>query len=408
MLPFLKCQPNTGRLPRTVHRPPRGAVRVEHDRGVHQRQTQPAAFEGERTSGGSPRPGCEAVEQFFGSHQKLQLVADRTCTHITGGTPQFSRCGADDTDERAAEGFAVGGFHQDVFRHLRRVHGDGPGVIGRRDAFDQDVRGNLLPIRTAILVVPPRERRRLVAEIAETGQCFLQLFERTFAVGLLRQPLVEQEPHVAVGDANRSTQLMREDMKDVVDPNAHANRERTTWPQRRRAPALTAEFFRGGTVIDCSENDAARRGRGPEIVPPKRILLVDDYPDALEIWGLYLRSVGYDVVTAADGLTAVARAHEAHPDVIVLDLELPGITGFEAAVRLRTARDTQHIPMIAATGYSHASQLNQARQSGFDSIMVKPCDPAALVAEIERLLAAAGGSRSPEATTTVERTHQKR
>ncbi len=121
-------------------------------------------------------------------------------------------------------------------------------------------------------------------------------------------------------------------------------------------------------------------------MPPKRILLVDDYPDALEIWGLYLRAVGYDVVEAEDGLAAVEQAHRHMPDVIVLDLELPGITGFEAAIRLREAPDTQHIPLIAATGYSHVKQLNQARASGFDAIVVKPCDPAALVAEIEWLL----------------------
>lgn len=117
-----------------------------------------------------------------------------------------------------------------------------------------------------------------------------------------------------------------------------------------------------------------------------RILLVDDYPDALEIWGLYLRSHGYDVITADDGLDAVVRAHRHLPDVIVLDLELPGITGFEAAIRLRAAADTAHIPLIAATGYSHPRQLNQARTSGFDSVIVKPCEPAELVAEIERLL----------------------
>jgi CheY-like chemotaxis protein len=121
-------------------------------------------------------------------------------------------------------------------------------------------------------------------------------------------------------------------------------------------------------------------------VPPKRILLVDDYPDALEIWGLYLRSLGYHVETAEDGLTAVEMAHNKLPDIIVLDLELPGITGFEAAVRLRHASDTRAIPLIAATGYSHATQLDHARNAGFDSIVVKPCEPAALVAEIERLL----------------------
>jgi CheY-like chemotaxis protein len=142
-------------------------------------------------------------------------------------------------------------------------------------------------------------------------------------------------------------------------------------------------------------------------VPPKRILLVDDYPDALEIWGLYLRSLGYDVLTAEDGVGAVEQAHGHHPDIIVLDLELPGISGFEAAVRLRQAADTRDIPMIAATGYSHVKQLNRARDCGFDSIVVKPCEPAALVAEIDRLLTRAEQRRSGQ-TTTVERIRQKR
>jgi CheY-like chemotaxis protein len=143
-------------------------------------------------------------------------------------------------------------------------------------------------------------------------------------------------------------------------------------------------------------------------VPPKRILLVDDYPDALEIWGLYLRSLGYAVETADDGLEAVEQAFRTQPDIIVLDLELPGITGFEAAVRLRRAPQTAGIPLIAATGYSHVKQLDQARDSGFDSIVVKPCEPATLVAEIERLLEARGDERSPEHAATVQRLRHKR
>ena len=135
-------------------------------------------------------------------------------------------------------------------------------------------------------------------------------------------------------------------------------------------------------------------------MPPIRVLLVDDYPDALEIWGLYLRSLGYEVVTADDGLRAVEKAHEHLPDIIVLDLELPGISGFEAAVRLRGTPDTSGIPLIAATGYSHVKQLEQARQSGFDSIVLKPCEPGELAAEIERLLALAQ-TRGPEIQTTL-------
>jgi two-component system, cell cycle response regulator DivK len=121
-------------------------------------------------------------------------------------------------------------------------------------------------------------------------------------------------------------------------------------------------------------------------VEAKRILLVDDYPDALEMWGLYLRSLGYDVVTAENGIAAVETALAAPLDVIVMDLELPGLSGFEAARRLRQDARTAHLPLIAATGYSHMKQLDQARDAGFDAVVVKPCDPGVLVAEIERQL----------------------
>jgi CheY-like chemotaxis protein len=118
----------------------------------------------------------------------------------------------------------------------------------------------------------------------------------------------------------------------------------------------------------------------------RHILIVDDYPDALEIWSLFLRLRGYRVSTAADGASAIAEAEQSLPDLIVLDLELPGISGFEAARRLRRNPATQDIPLIAATGYSHQRQLTMAREAGFDHVVVKPVDPDSLVQEIEHLL----------------------
>ena len=120
----------------------------------------------------------------------------------------------------------------------------------------------------------------------------------------------------------------------------------------------------------------------------KHILIVDDYPDALDIWAIYLRAFGYRVSTASDGAAAIAQAERLRPDLIVLDLELPRVSGFDVAKRLRANPDTQFIPLIAATGYSHLKQLDRAREAGFDQIVIKPCDPEALVEEIERLLLA--------------------
>ena len=120
------------------------------------------------------------------------------------------------------------------------------------------------------------------------------------------------------------------------------------------------------------------------------ILIVDDYQDALDIWAIYLKGSGYRVSTAADGASAIASARQLLPDLIVLDLELPGMSGFEVARALRANAETADIPLIAATGYSHLRQLDLAREVGFDAVVVKPCDPDQLVTEIERLVAESG------------------
>lgn len=139
----------------------------------------------------------------------------------------------------------------------------------------------------------------------------------------------------------------------------------------------------------------------------KHILIVDDYPDALDIWAIYLQSIGYRVSTAVDGVSAIAKAEQLLPDLIVLDLELPGISGFEVAGRLRNNPSTQDIPLIAATGYSHERQLSMARACGFDEVIVKPLLPEQLVEEIERLLDS-GYSKGQPSYVAVARAHENR
>ena len=138
----------------------------------------------------------------------------------------------------------------------------------------------------------------------------------------------------------------------------------------------------------------------------KHILIVDDYPDALDMWAIYLRAMGYEVSTAGDGLAGLAEAERLHPDLIVLDLELPRISGFDVARRLRANPETEHIPLIAATGYSHVTQLDRARASGFDQIVVKPCDPDSLVEEIERQLHSADELDTQPSRFAVEHRHE--
>jgi CheY-like chemotaxis protein len=118
----------------------------------------------------------------------------------------------------------------------------------------------------------------------------------------------------------------------------------------------------------------------------RTVLLVDDYPDALDVWAIYLTTEGFRVLTAGTGRQALDTVRADAPDLVVLDLDLPDLSGFEVASELRGCVETRHIPLIAATGYSHVAQQDQARQSRFDSVIVKPCNPKALVAEIHRLL----------------------
>jgi CheY-like chemotaxis protein len=124
------------------------------------------------------------------------------------------------------------------------------------------------------------------------------------------------------------------------------------------------------------------------------ILLVDDYPDAVDVLAIYLRGEGFEVLTACDGEHALREARRVRPQLIVMDLEMPILSGYEVAARLRADAETRDIPLIAATGHSHARQLEEARLAGFDAVIVKPCDPDELVREIRRLVQAppaAGG-----------------
>ena len=116
------------------------------------------------------------------------------------------------------------------------------------------------------------------------------------------------------------------------------------------------------------------------------ILLVDDYPDAVDVLALYLRGEGFEVLTANDGAHALTEALRGRPHLIVMDLEMPVLSGYEVAARLRQQEETRDIPLIAATGHSHARQLEGAVKAGFDAVIVKPCDPDELVKQIRRLL----------------------
>lgn len=118
----------------------------------------------------------------------------------------------------------------------------------------------------------------------------------------------------------------------------------------------------------------------------RRVLLVDDYPDAREMYCEYLEFAGFDVIEAADGLEAVRRATDDPPDIILMDLSLPVIDGWEATRRLKADARTAHIPVVALTGHALAAISDGAKKAGCDAFVTKPCLPEDLVKEIDKVL----------------------
>ena len=117
------------------------------------------------------------------------------------------------------------------------------------------------------------------------------------------------------------------------------------------------------------------------------VLLVDDYPDAREMYAEYLEFSGYEIVQAGNGLEAIERAIDSHPDVILMDLSLPVMDGWEATRRLKGDDRTRHIPVLAVTGHALTGVSNDAKAAGCDGFITKPCLPEDLVGEIRKALA---------------------
>jgi two-component system cell cycle response regulator DivK len=116
------------------------------------------------------------------------------------------------------------------------------------------------------------------------------------------------------------------------------------------------------------------------------VLVVEDYQDAREMYAAYLQFSGFDVAEATNGVEAIEKAIELMPDIVLMDLALPQMDGWEATRRLKGDDRTSHIPIVALTGHALAGHAEGARQAGCDAFVTKPCLPDALVAEIKRLL----------------------
>ena len=119
---------------------------------------------------------------------------------------------------------------------------------------------------------------------------------------------------------------------------------------------------------------------------PPLILVVDDYQDAREMYAEYLQFSGFRVAEARNGNEALEQAFALKPDLILMDLSLPGMDGWEATRQLKADERTQNIPVVALTGHALAGASDGAKRAGCDSFVTKPCLPDDLVVEVRRML----------------------
>jgi len=119
----------------------------------------------------------------------------------------------------------------------------------------------------------------------------------------------------------------------------------------------------------------------------KKELIADDRENSRELIRAVLESAGYDVTEASDGLEALNRARELQPDLIILDLQMPGLDGFGAIIELRSDRNLSKTPVMALTANAMPGDRQRVIDAGFDSYVSKPVPLPLLREEVSRLLA---------------------
>ena len=146
----------------------------------------------------------------------------------------------------------------------------------------------------------------------------------------------------------------------------------------------------GDDAMSATQRSPARRPRAG-----CRILVVDDNHDAAEATKVLLELGGHEVKMVGDGHEALASAPVFAPDVVLLDIGLPMMDGYQVAKRLREVVETQRSCLIALTGYGQPADRERARAAGFDHHLTKPADPDALLALVDAWIESAGAQRTP-------------
>jgi len=134
-----------------------------------------------------------------------------------------------------------------------------------------------------------------------------------------------------------------------------------------------------------------------------RILIVEDNPANLSLMEYLLKAFGHDVTSTTDGAAGVAAAERELPDVILMDLQMPTVNGYEATARIKAQPRLAHVPVIAVTAFAMVGDRDRILSRGFDGYIGKPITPETFVNDVERFLAkgAAKQGAVPQATSPI-------
>lgn len=144
-----------------------------------------------------------------------------------------------------------------------------------------------------------------------------------------------------------------------------------------------AEFAVRLPLVEAAWPAEAEAGEGP-LRTARRILIVEDNPDAAAMLRDFLELSGHEVELAATGGDGIAAARQFHPEVVLCDIGLPGMDGFEVAAELRRDPDTRSAQLIAVTGYGGEDDRRRSKEAGFDLHLTKPLNPVQLEAVLQR------------------------
>src|ERR1700686_4786717 len=180
-------------------------------------------------------------------------------------------------------------------------------------------------------------------------------------------------------------QMLKQSNSAIAGERANVQNGHMNLPAREAAPLNRHQTFGRGSSKAASSSKLGKR-KSNSGSSRRWVLIVDDVPDVTEMIALFLKHAGYVVATADSATAALRLANEKAFDLIISDIAMPEMNGYELAESLRRRAEYDGTPIIAVTGYSEYDNRGRARQAGFNAHLTKPIDPTELLHLMNELL----------------------